>query len=414
MNTKNAALADSKFELSPSSTLGSEESKSSQRKSLTPSQMVKKFSSQVVGHDEAKLAMASALYWLQHAPATRRNIILTGPHHCGKSTLVKTAANVLGLPHVTPDLSDYLASQAGGAGKNVNDMVSLLLRQVRKADLGSGAIGIISLEGIEQLAARDSDMGSRKELLQLAVARLASGKTVHCAFGGKLVSVDTTKILFVASMNPQGIEQLISKRLHGGSLGFAASAPHSASHAAINEITTEDLIKYGFHPDFLAAFDLRASLKAPGKKELFELCKREASLLAPFYQAFARHGVILEISESVLHEVAHQAVAMKIGVQGVFIVAHAVLDPVLIQTADLAGSIQKVQVRELHKPPHIVFGAPLIAVSSDASGHSEDYLSEETKALFPDGFPRRSARPQSAATSGRLATERDLAKWLKI
>jgi ATP-dependent protease Clp ATPase subunit len=318
---------------------------------------------------------------------------------------------------VEPDLTEFVATSLQGAPKSINDMASLLLRELRGSALPAGPIGIISLEGIEQLAITDRDSASRKEAVQAAIARMADGKTLSMAFAGKLITFDSRRIFFVASANPNGLDKVVLTRLGHCGLGFHTSGAlqpvHSMNGDALSHLTQDDLIQFGFTNSFLSAFAIRAQLNHLTEEDLQQICRLESPLLTPFTQAFGRSGVLLDFGQQALKQIAKAAADLGTGAQAITTILHHVLDDIAFEIVDTATPVQKVVVQSLHSRPEIVFG-PLLINPSDYSPPpaAGDEITDQVRRLFPHGLPRRPARPRSGRSTARLANRNDLAPWL--
>jgi ATP-dependent Clp protease ATP-binding subunit ClpX len=379
----------------------------------------------VIGQDAAKKTIASALYWFKRtkfdSPSwdsfpSRRNVFLFGPRSCGMTSLIRESAGAAGLPCVQPDIAEYIAAGPSGGGKNVNDLAVSLLRELGGSTLSPGPLGVISLEGIEQLAIASRDTGTWKESFQAALARLADGKHLTLTFNGKLVNLDSRRILFIASSNPEGLENLVRKRLGEGGLGFTpipAGAERWRNDDVLGRATVDDFIQFGFTRSFLSAFEIRAALHPLNHFHLQQICQLQQSPVTRFKDVFASLGIVLEISSQALSEIALAAAHLDIGARGISTILHQLLDETTIQVVNQCRSVQKVTIKDLNSSPGIVFGPPVIACQSLTKHRStEDEIPEDVQELFPTGLPRRPARSRSSLSGVRWANKNDLAPWL--
>jgi len=395
----------------------------------TASRLVDVLGRRIVSQDEAKATLTVALLWFleqarllsfpTNSPPAGRNVFLSGPTGCGKTTLVREAAQVLDLPLVQPDLSEYLVGGGHDSGtKNVNDMVSLLLREIKSNTLPPGPLGIVLIEGAEHLAMNERETAASKERLQMAIARLADGKRLNLVFGGKLVTFDSQKILFLLSANSEVLEPIIKKRRGATDLGFRPGPVrhHGAQEADSGDMafaTTEDLVESGFSRSVLTAFPIRASLHRLTESDLLRICQLQDSPIDVFRQTFAAFGVVLDIDSRALPGIAKAAASHGIGGKGIGLVLHQLLDPVMMIIATATISVQKVILRSLDHAPEIVHGPPSLAIRPPCPATSVSHeLPETLRSLFPNGLPRRPARPNASQSATRWATRKDLSAWL--
>jgi ATP-dependent protease Clp ATPase subunit len=360
---------------------------------LTPRQLVEEASRRIVGQGRAKAVIAKAVYGFQFYAALRRNVLLLGPPHGGMTSVAGEIAKAAGLPIVFPDLGEFLSGC-----RNTNEMVSLLLRELNEQGLSQDQLGIICLNAGEQLAIEDGIADSRKQALQLAVGKLASGKPVNCVFGGTLKSIHTSRILFLLQVRSDRLSSILSP----------TAQKHSGPGGHEN-VVTQELNQLGFQQKLLEAFKLRAPFHALSEADLLEICYGD-HILAPLQQAFAQHRVVLQFSDPALEQLADRAFALGVGAGGIPSLALTALDAVLPRVVEAGCGAQRVIVHDLTQPPEIVTGPPLIPVSTAPTG--ADGLPVHLKALFPKGLPPRPARPSSGATGSRWANAQDAKDWI--
>src|SRR5438034_6693508 len=173
----------------------------------------------------------------------KQNIILIGPTGVGKTYLIRSIADLIGVPFVKADATKF--SETGYVGGDVEDLVRDLVRRA-DGDVARAQYGIIYIDEIDKIASapnltgRDvSGRGVQTNLLKLmeetevparapndlagqiqAMMELTRG-------GGKKqpATINTKHILFVVSGAFPGLEQLVRKRLREATIGFAAGAP---------------------------------------------------------------------------------------------------------------------------------------------------------------------------------------------
>ncbi len=161
----------------------------------------------------------------------KQNIILLGPTGVGKTYLVRSMADLIGVPFVKADATKF--SETGYVGGDVEDLVRDLVR-LADGDVRRAQYGIIYIDEIDKIAAsqsvggRDvSGRGVQTNLLKLmeetdvparapndiagqiqAMMEMTQGR------GQKRPSmINTRHILFVVSGAFEGLEKIIRKRL---------------------------------------------------------------------------------------------------------------------------------------------------------------------------------------------------------
>src|SRR5207247_1166064 len=86
----------------------------------------------------------------------KQNIILVGPTGVGKTYLIRSMADLIGVPFVKGDATKF--SETGYVGGDVEDLVRELVRQA-DGDIARAQYGIIYLDEIDKIAAASSSTG---------------------------------------------------------------------------------------------------------------------------------------------------------------------------------------------------------------------------------------------------------------
>ena len=111
---------------------------------LTPKQIVYKLDKYIIGQDDAKIALAVAVYnhykRIYFANSTdvelqKSNILLIGPTGSGKTLFAQTLAKILNVPFAIADATTL--TEAGYVGEDVEN---ILLRLLQAADLNPKAM----------------------------------------------------------------------------------------------------------------------------------------------------------------------------------------------------------------------------------------------------------------------------------
>src|SRR5882724_2250204 len=123
----------------------------------------------VIRQDEAKKVLSVALCDHYHhvrlalegkesSNYAKQNVILIGPTGVGKTFLIRSAADLIGVPFVKADATKF--SETGYVGGDVEDMVRDLLR-LADGDVSRAQYGIIYIDEIDKIAAAASHGSGR-------------------------------------------------------------------------------------------------------------------------------------------------------------------------------------------------------------------------------------------------------------
>lgn len=311
---------------------------------LKPADIARHLNRFVIGQREAKKVLSVALCdHFQHVRMTlegngapfyqKQNVLLLGPTGVGKTHLIRSAAELIGVPFVKADATKF--SETGYVGGDVDDLVRDLLRraggEVKKAEHG-----IIYLDEVDKLATRGegggrdvSGRGVQTNLLKLMedgdvpvvspndmTGQLQNAMSAMRG-GGALQpeTINTRHILFIVSGAFSGIDQIIKQRL--------AAAPLPAKMARLNldqalaQIATADLIAYGLEPEFIGRLPVRVACHGLDTDDLFNvLRKSESSLIHQYERAFAAYGIKCEFKDDGLRRLAELAAQEQTGARG--------------------------------------------------------------------------------------------------
>lgn len=264
---------------------------------------------------------------------TKQNIIMLGPTGVGKTYLVRTIADLIGVPFVKADATKF--SETGYVGGDVEDLVREL---VQKADgnIKLAEYGIIYLDEIDKIAipsnviGRDvSGGGVQRGLLKLMEETEVTLRTpfdltsqlqaaMEFQSKGKISRpvINTRHILFIVSGAFNGLSDIIRKRIGARNIGF--SQPVGVAGLKNVDFLTYaksvDFIEYGFESEFIGRLPVIVSCQELEVEDLFQILKHsEGSIIRQYVQAFDSYGIDLTFSDEGLHRLAEKAYEERTG-----------------------------------------------------------------------------------------------------
>jgi ATP-dependent Clp protease ATP-binding subunit ClpX len=104
------------------------------------------------------------------------------------------------------------------------------------------------------------------------------------------------------------------------------------------EISTEDLVKYGFLPELLGRLPVRVQLDALSADDLVTILTQPREAMIPEYQRLcALDQIQLDFTRDALLEIANAALKQKLGARALRAILEKVLHPILFVGPERAG-----------------------------------------------------------------------------
>jgi endopeptidase Clp ATP-binding regulatory subunit ClpX len=307
----------------------------------------------VIKQDEAKKVLSVAMCDHYHHVRlamegkdqpnyTKQNIILVGPTGVGKTYLIRSIADLIGVPFVKGDATKF--SETGYVGGDVEDLVRELVRRA-DGDVKRAQYGIIYIDEIDKIAAaatnnRDvSGRGVQTNLLKLMEETEVPTRSQQDLAGqvqamlemqmrGKKGSstINTKHILFIVSGAFDGLGKIVRRRLRESAIGFAARGREVDEEGALDEVQTRDFIDFGFEPEFIGRLPVRVVCHSLEVEDLFSILKNsEGSIIRQYEQTFGAYGVGVLFRDDGLRKIAELAAHEQTGARGLMTVAERVL-----------------------------------------------------------------------------------------
>ena len=309
---------------------------------LDPEDIKNHLDQYVIGQDRAKQVLAVAV--VNHYkrisnpdPNTeieKCNILMLGPTGSGKTLLARSVARYLDVPFVIADATSL--TEAGYVGDDVESLISRLFA-ASGGDVAKTQRGIVFIDEIDKISRRSESQSITRDVsgegVQQALLKLVEGTKCRVTPtgnrkhpSGEMIEIDTKDILFIAGGAFVGLDNVVKSRVRGTSIGFGAKVKDdTVTH--LDQVTPEDLIKFGMIPEFVGRFPSWVALNELSKEDLIRiLLDVKHSYIAQYSWLFDQDKVELEFSPEALEMIADRTIANKTGARGL----HSELERVLL------------------------------------------------------------------------------------
>ncbi len=300
------------------------------KKTLTPHEIVDYLNQYVIGQDNAKKALAVAVYnhtkRLEDTTGLIRksNVLMACPCGTGKTLLAKTIAKLLDVPFAIADATSL--TEAGYVGDDVENCLTRLL-QAANGDIEAAEQGVIYIDEIDKIARKGENPSITRDVsgegVQQALLKIIEGAEVSLpAHGGRKhpqagnVVMDTSNILFIAGGAFEGMFKTEKKKT-GGKLGCSVDNTSNVEEYEPEQLSTKNLVKFGMMPELIGRLPVRVKLDDIKKEDLVRILTEPKNSLCKEYQLLLqKDGAELVFQEDALEAIAEKALGRETGARG--------------------------------------------------------------------------------------------------
>lgn len=340
----------------------------------------------VIGQEKAKKVISVAVYNHYKRVATgtmneieieKSNMLMIGPTGSGKTYLVKTLARLLDVPLAIADATSL--TEAGYIGDDIESVVSKLLAAADN-DVDRAEQGIIFIDEIDKIA-KKKNTHSRDvsgESVQQGMLKLLEGADVEVPVGASsknamvpMTTINTRNILFICGGAFPDLPEIIKQRLKKQtSIGFGAQLKDKfdKDKNILDQVTIEDLRKFGMIPEFLGRLPIVYTLQGLTKEMLVQILKEPKNAILKQYQKLLElDEVKLEFDQGALEAIAEKALEKDTGARAL----RAIIEDFMLDIMYEIPKDDNIGQVTITREYIMGTGGPLIDIRSNTMGMEE-------------------------------------------
>lgn len=249
--------------------------------------------------------------------------------------MARTIAKLLDVPFAIVDATVF--TEAGYVGEDIESILSRLLQNC-DYNVEAAERGIVFIDEIDKIARKNDSPSITRDVsgegVQQGLLKLLEGADINVPpYGGrkhpeqKMITVNTTNILFICGGAFDGIEKTIARRVNSQVIGYGrdSNAPKEEEQL-LRYISAQDVKTFGLIPELVGRIPVIVHLEPLDEDALMRiLSEPKNALMRQYKHLFSLEGVSLHFTEEAQRMVARKAIEFKLGARGLRSIMEAIL-----------------------------------------------------------------------------------------